>query len=234
MFYAVAVSGCGFLIYQAVSEYCEFNVITITKIKRDVEMTLPAVTFCSQLDNTNDMIIECRGPSKHRCKMSYLTIYERFGERLHCVQLNYGANVTELQKANGEGHDYGYKLILYVLKYTSLKFTLTDNNALVVYKDVKQYVYAGQENEVVLSKTVQTALGPPYSNCNESTDYRQVNCIKDCSIKAMTEICGCKYYSDCWHHLSNLSFECRYAYNNSFVGAVPVHFSLVFTATEII
>ncbi len=56
MFYAVAVSGCGFLIYQAVSEYCEFNVITITKIKRDVELALPAVTFCSGLDNTFDMI----------------------------------------------------------------------------------------------------------------------------------------------------------------------------------
>jgi len=97
--------------------------------------------------------------------MSNWTIYERFGERLHCVQLNYGANASELQqKSNGEGHDHGYKLNLYVLKYENLKLILTDNNARVVYKDVKEYVYGGQETEVVLLRLCRLLLAHRTAN----------------------------------------------------------------------
>jgi hypothetical protein len=45
---------------------------------------------------------------------------------------------------------------------------------------------------------VQTALGSPYSsNCNESTEYRQVTCNEDCYNEAMTKACGCGFPAEC-------------------------------------
>ncbi len=178
-------------------------------------MNLPAVTFCSSDAHTYDMIIDCQGPLNHGCKTKNMIIHEKVYNKLHCVQLNYGTDVTELQKATGEGHTHGYSLVVYQPTNTSARLNLIDNSARVVYREVKEYVYAGQQTEYILSKIVQTSLGPPYSNCNESTEYRQVNCIKDCYREAMTKICGCEYPAECEHHWSNLSHECQYAHKNS-------------------
>jgi hypothetical protein len=209
----VAVTGCGFLVYQAVEQYGHFDVITMTKIKRETRMTLPAVTFCSSDENISEMIIDCvHGTSRKGCKMNNLELYDRYGNRSYCVQLNHGTNATELQKATGEGFRYGYNFTFYQPSSSYIERTVTDNKAQVVRKEIREYVYPGLVTYLVLSKTVQTALGPPHSNCNESTDYREVNCIKDCYIKAMAEICGCRYVSECSSYWSE---ECRNAYYNS-------------------
>jgi len=163
MFYVVAVSGCGLLVYQAVDQYCLFDVITITKIQRKKEMTLPAVTICSNDNNTSDMIIECWAPSEN-CKMKNLTLYDSFIYPVYCVQLNYGTNVSEIQSKEGSG--YGYYLTLFQPKNTFLNLAITDNSSRVVLNEVREPVYPGQETQVVLSKTVQTALSLPYSNCD--------------------------------------------------------------------
>ncbi len=36
-------------------------------------------------------------------------------------------------------------------------------------------------------KPVRLSLGPPYSNCNETLDYRQVNCNDECFNKAISD-----------------------------------------------
>jgi hypothetical protein len=164
----------------------------MTKIKRETNMTMPAITFCSPDENTYDMIIECSGPSGD-CKMSKIELYNRFNNPKQCVQLNNRKNFTELQLNEG----LAYFLTLYQPKYTYLLLAITDNSARVVLDEVILNVYPGYETELVLSKTVQTALGPPYSDCNQSTDYRQVNCIQDCDKKAMIEACGCGYDIEC-------------------------------------
>jgi len=210
----VAVSGCGLLVYQAIDQYCQFDVITMTKIHRQKEMTLPAVTICSQNENTYDMIIECREPSWTDCKMNNLTLYGRmYNENKYCVQLNSGINVTE--KQSKEGYDYGYYLTLFQPKNTDLNLAITDNSARVVSEEVREYVYPGEETDVVLSKTVQTALSLPYSNCDESTNYRQVNCIGDCFDKAMAKLADGRFELYCLPYWSNYSVECQSAYNHS-------------------
>ncbi len=176
-------------------------------------MTLPAVTFCSSDENIYDMIIDCvHGNSRNSCKMRNLELYDRYGNRSYCFQLNYGKNATELQKATGEGFRYGYNFTVYQPSSSYIERTVTDNKAQVVRKEVREYVYPGLLTFLALSKTVQTALGPPHSSCNESIDYREATCIKDCYIKAMAEICGCRFVSEC---SSNWSAECRNAYFNS-------------------
>jgi len=67
IFYSVAIGGCSFLIYQAVDQYSQFDVITMTKIKRDTYMTFPGITICSEYKNTYDMIMQCRRPWWKSC-----------------------------------------------------------------------------------------------------------------------------------------------------------------------
>jgi amiloride-sensitive sodium channel subunit alpha len=193
IFYGVAISGCGLLIYQAVDQYSQFDVITMTKIKGEPNLAMPAITFCSPDNNTYDMIIACIDRSGKDCKMNNLTLYDRYYHPLYCVQLNNGKNVTELQSNAG----IAYFLTLYQPKHTDLSLAITDNNARVILNEASVNVYPGYETDLVLSKTVKTILGPPYSNCYLSTDYRQVNCIEDCDKKAMIEACGCGYDKVC-------------------------------------
>ncbi len=202
IFYAVAVSVCGLLIYQAVDQYYQFDVITMTKIKRETKMKLPAITICSPYENTYTMIIECRGSSGD-CKMNNLTLYNRNNHPEYCAQLNYEKNVTY------EGSVY--YLTLYQPKYTYLLLAITDNSARVVLDEVSVNVYAGQETDLVLSKTVQTVLGPPYSDCNQSTDYIQATCLEDCDKIALKEACGSGYDTE-FQWLYQMSEKCHDAY----------------------
>jgi len=218
MFYAAAVSGCGFLIYQAFDQYFQFDVITMTEIKREIEMQLPTVTICSPFENTYDMIILCDIKGK-ACQMNNLTLYNRNSHPEYCVQINYGMDGTEVQ--SDEGLKYGYRLTLYKHNYVhepSFRLAITDNSARVVSEEVRENLFPGQETQVVLSKTVQTVLGPPYSNCNKSTDYRQVTCIEDCDKKAIKEACGFGYDIERpeWliqmpNRSNELSERCQYA-----------------------
>jgi len=96
----VAVSGCGLLIYQAVDQFCQYDVITMTKIKRQTEMKLPAITICSQDEKFYDAIISCKQPSSYSCNMKNLTVYSRQGSRHFCIQVNNGNNVC-IQVNNG-------------------------------------------------------------------------------------------------------------------------------------
>ncbi len=64
-----------------------------------------------------------------------------------------------------------------------------------------------------MSKTVQTALGQPYSNCNETKDYRQVNCRDECYDKKMSEICECAFPTGCGFAFNNdWSLDCEEAF----------------------
>jgi len=210
MFYAVAVSGCGLLIYQAVDQYYQFDVITMTKIKRETEMTFPGITICSEYENTYDMIL-CIAPVWTYCQMNNLTLYNRYGSRLFCVQINYDKNDTKLQNAYSEGSGFEHSFTLFLYKHENANFSLaiTDNSARVVRKEVNEEVYFGQLTVRFLSKTVQTVLGPPHSSCKQSTDYRQVNCIEDCDKKAIIEGCGFGYNIKKKYKSYELSEECQ-------------------------
>jgi len=88
------------------------------------------------------------------------------------------------------------------------------------------YIYPGQKTEIALSKTVQTALGQPHSDCSQVEDYRQVNCRDDCFNKKMTEICGCAYPTKCGLYSENdWTEECKEALDKK-AGSFRSQFSL--------
>ena len=151
-------------------------------------MMLPAITFCSYY-NTQDMFMQCDyGPEHKACKINNLTLYDKLGHQFNCIQINQGKNKTELDKAKGEGWKYGYSVAFYTPPDSSIIFAVNDNSDQVVEDEIRERVYPGQETQIVLSKTVQNALGPPYSTCNETQEFRQVTCVEDCFKKAMNEV----------------------------------------------
>jgi len=200
VFLVVALVGGICLIYQAAEQYSQYSVITTTKINRQSQLTLPAITLCSMLGLPQDMILYCNGLTFQQplCKWHNLTILID-GHQVNCVQMNHGTNKTDLDKAEGEGSNNGYSMMLYTPPHYPFLhlFAMTDNAARVVLSDVREKVIPGQDTQIALSKTVQTALGPPYSPCNMTQDYRQVTCADDCSYKTMTEICGCYDLVEC-------------------------------------
>jgi len=144
------------------------------------------------------MILYCNyGIEVDDCNWNNLKLDTRLGFQLNCLQLNYGTNKTGLIKAGGEGLNYGYRLLLYYPPDSEIYFAASNNSARLVTTEVREKVYSGQITDIVLSKSIQTVLGPPYSKCNEKQDYRQVTCIDDCFNKAMSEICGCAYPAEC-------------------------------------
>ena len=118
------------MMYQAIDQFLQYGVITMTNIKRETEITMPAITFCSYY-NPQDMILFC-GFENGKCKITNLTIYNKFGIQENCVQLNYGTNVTELVKSTGDGdmRHLGYGILVYIpWDESEFRFGITDNSA---------------------------------------------------------------------------------------------------------
>ena len=109
LFVVALVGNCAF-IYQVVDQYLQFGVINTTKIIRESQITMPVITFRSD-GNPQDMILGCQyGKEYKECinKMNNVTLYTRYVVKYNCTQINHGANLTELVKAEGEGEEYGY------------------------------------------------------------------------------------------------------------------------------
>jgi len=133
-------------------------------------------------------------------KITDLTLYDEFSAKHKCVQINYDTNLNELVKTVGEGDAWlhGYGILVYMPPKSSFRFSITDNSAKIVFENMyNNYIYLGQKSEIALSRTVQTALGQPHSDCSQVEDYRQVNCRDECFNKKMTEICECAYPREC-------------------------------------
>ncbi len=186
MFVAVAIGSCSYFIYLALDQYTRYDVVTMTQIRRETQMTMPAVTMRlgNSSVNIQDSILECGFGyfNPVQCKTNNLTlVYHKDGKKYNAVQLNHGLNKTELQQAKGEGWEYGYRLVLYLPPWSLIFFAVTDNSVQVVSQEMKHWIYPGLEASINLAKTVQNSLGPPYSSCTESLDYRQVNCLAECN-----------------------------------------------------
>jgi len=217
VFFIVAFSGNSYMIYQSLEEFLQYGVITTTKIKTETEITFPALTFCSESNrkdqyNTQDMIMKCKfGPLGEDCKMTNLSVYNNWAERYNCFQLNNGVNPVELIKSKHAGWDYYFNIVLYLPEGAWFRFAVNDNNDKVVSQDVNKEAFPGQYSEIDLIKTNQISLGPPYSNCNETKNYRQINCIRDCFNRNMSEICGCAFPESCGRY-NDWNRKCLDAY----------------------
>jgi len=201
IFFLIGLAGAVYMIYFAVNQFLQFGVITTTKIKNEKEMILPGLTICGEKETkleeivfycvTREASLTTNGTT---CDITHVTIMSKLTQ-YNCLQVNFGKNKEKLAKVVSEGEKIGFELLIYFANYYQLKFGISDNSARVVFDDVYKYLYPGVSTEIALSKTNQIALGPPYSDCNDSVDYRKVTCIDDCYNKNISEYCGCKWSS---------------------------------------
>jgi len=239
IFFLIGLAGGIYMICTCVGEYLQFGVITTTKIIRETEMNFPAVTICSSNNlNITNIIVGCRhgqlnGPN---CRIDTFEFYDK-----SCARLDFSKDKSESFKLYGEGELYGYDILFYNYMRSPLQFVITEDYERLIYEEIRENIYPGQMTSIILSKTNQSSLGPPYSQCKETKNYKKANCIEDCKVNKMTKICGCLFPEECgavsdWpehcskdyfknyftlHHLS-CSMECPIECN-----LVEYHFSRV-------
>jgi len=155
---------------------------TMTEIERETQITFPDIIICS--------------PAFYRsCEINYLKLYDISSTPIECVQINFGANNTKLELAKDTGLMNGYRILLY--NPQEILLTITNNNVKPVFDEVQEILYPGQFTDIAITKIVKTLLGPPYSKCNESTHYREANCIEKCIGSTITSKYGCKFPEEC-------------------------------------
>ncbi len=233
IFVLIGIAGAVFMIYYAIDEFLQFHVITTTKIKSEEDMYLPGLTICATNNDTKtgrnakDMVAKCMLVKNlewsETCNLTDLTVFNKWGFKSNCFQINFGKNKEELL-TEVEGASTGFYFFLYYPNTTRqnyLTFGISNNSARVVYDDVNKFLFPGYLTSITLSKTNQIALGPPYSQCNESVDYRKVNCIDNCYNKNISEYCSCRWpkerescIKNCpskyfYNYLSSVKSQCR-------------------------
>ncbi len=118
-------------------------------------------------------------------------------DKVNCIQFNFGTNKDRLVKFYKNRTRFSFTSHFYYPNDTKLYFGLTNNSARVVLEDLTEDLFPGHDTYVALSKTEQTALGPPHSQCNDSEGYSQLICTENCFNKNITESCGCDYPVEC-------------------------------------
>ncbi len=204
------------MIYQAFEQYYQYGVITMTKIKRELSMTMPAITICHMhfifpygiMDyKIEDMLIDCYSPTGQNCSEQSLKLYSGLVSQCNGFQLNHGTNLAELIKVDSH---VAYTFVFYNPSWYPIRFAVNHNSDQVVLAEIRERVIPGRLTHIVLSKTVQTSLGPPHSQCNETPGYRKVTCVEDCINKA----CGCVFPEGCQYN-NNWTYNCPFDNNFS-------------------
>ncbi len=211
-FILLGMVACFILVSQAIGQYNEFNFSTMAVIRSKVNMSMPAITLCSY-GNISGMLLQCTfGYAEETCFFENLTnyAYESSEYRQDCIRLNLSENKSEMLQL-GPGWNNGYSLIFYSPNYDDeIKFGVTDTNTVPVDVEINQPLNLGTF-DILMTKTEQTSLGEPYSQCRNSPGYRQVNCVQECYFQKMSEICQCQFPRNC----STLSAECSSAWRLS-------------------
>ncbi len=211
LFFVGGFAACCFMIYQSVDQFLQFGVITTTKIIKNIEITFPMITICSRYHRIHKMITECnQGREKIKCKMTNTTV-----GLWKCIQLNTGTDNSELFKTIGEDYRYGYEIRINNNFSDEIKIAVTVNNVPVAQFDLKETIYPGLRTHFVLSKTIQKALGPPFSECNETVGYSYQNEVVNCFNNGMSKMCGCKYPVNCGFDANNQTKICDNALNQN-------------------
>ncbi len=207
VFFLISLGGFVFMAYQTVEQFTKYEVNTMTKIKRETEITYPVFTVCSKNNSMQNLIVNCRHIKNDTkaCQIQYLSLFNEYSYQKHCFQLNSIINQTEPVKTKGDGWQNGYEIFLENPLDDFITLTVKNNNVKAIRDEETLTIYRGHETDIVLSRRVQTVLGPPYSQCNDSAEYSQVNCIEDCFSAGMSKLCGCRYPDGC-----SLNFNCKH------------------------
>lgn len=222
-----SVSFCFYFICNVILQFLSYDVVTSIRVIRSDEIDFPAVIFCEDSNDINFdehlRILDC---TYHKIPCDFWEIFEKvtilyWGTYTTCLRFNVkklNSNVT-IYTADRPGWEYCLYMVLSFPKH--LDYYIGDNTYEPVFSNIKGVINPGILTDLVLSKTVQRTLGPPYNKClkegqtfdsdlfretiQSGYTYRQVNCYDRCLSKIYIEKCNPmknKHSNECYNNLT--------------------------------
>jgi len=215
-FILVLFSGCIQNIFENMSDYYQYTVITKIEYVNEYPMELPAITLClaylgSISISTNATLEE----SLVGCKISgtvcdikdFYSFETRTSYRndiIQCHVLNGGRNSSghpnKIKSTRTTGFTSGYSLQFYLPKDHFIFHYINDAYVKPTTYEINKYFSRGIAYDFVLEKTVETKLEFPFNNCWERINLPDTPLVKQLSAANITyrqvncfELCFQKY-----------------------------------------
>jgi len=217
----VSVCFCTFFILTSLQQFLGFDVVTNIRVVKVAEIDFPAITFCEHTNNMNfdNSLYKCTFNGQ---EYSPQAVFERiemlyFGGIKKCLRVN-GRKINDLNKklfkSNRYGGDNGLNVVMGFPSH--VHYYIGDNSYDPGYYSLVGLTNPGKTTDLIISKTTQTRLGPPYNQCLKDGNtfdsdlfretaakdytYRQVNCFDLCFRQYYIKACSSTegVYTECY------------------------------------
>ena len=244
LFISASIFGCLAFIRSSVLQFIHYDVVTTIKIRGLSQLIFPSVTLCRSYNNTNifdaKQIISCYFAGEESCFENFekIIIYAS-GSYRSCLRFNGKRNSSNKKVffSQNFGYHFGLKISLHLPVEQATYMNIADNRVAPVDGSFLTFLSGGSTTEISMKKAVQSALGPPYSDCvnsnkliiksiNSGYIYQKANCQNDCFYRHYTKVCNCSLpglnevnhvepcvkYSNCYlEHFKNFDYEAKCA-----------------------
>jgi len=180
-FFLVLFSGCIQNVFENISDYYQYTVITKIEYVNEYPMALPAVTLClasymsysfSTKASFDDSLLNCT-ISGSLCDIKDFYSFEARAsynnELLVCSVLNGGRNSTghlkKIKRTKTTGPDSGFVLQFYLPKDHFFFYFINDAHVKPTMSEINRYFPRGTTNDFIMDKTIETKLESPFNNC---------------------------------------------------------------------
>ena len=200
------MGGCFYLISKSIIDFKNYEFITNIKIIYESELTYPAVTLCPNFQSTDNLhILDYQFEGKTLDKNSFEKIFvsELPNINKSCLRFNG-------RRSNRPGFDGGIRLIYYThnesIPWVS---TFVHENTIepLLFEELSKIPELNKISSLIIEKTIQTSLGPPFSDCISEDDkgsFRNTNLVKETFNLGFSyrrykchELCFKKYCKNC-------------------------------------
>jgi hypothetical protein len=174
--FLASVGVCAWFIYQSISNYFNFDVVTNIQLDYVNRIKFPIISICliglEQSINLNTELLSCKFQN-YDCSLQ--NDFELFQDSFHgiCLRFNSGKNMmgktleTKYSYAKGNQNSLNMEFFLYNTGSSSesgLIIYITDEIT-DSFKDVGLYISTGQSTRISINKYKVVKQQQPYSNC---------------------------------------------------------------------
>ena len=200
--FLISFAGCSYTIFTAVADYLNYDVITVTELKPEVEVIFPAVTLCRKSPILLSMVSDCQFKTTIDCKsmLDSITIKNNNKQAVNCIRFNAfkADNKSELRKVNGIGSNNGFEIHISESDFLDQIEVYVEDNYLNDYTEsIPVFAESIYNYEIQIYKDLVVNLPNPYNDCKEIDDpsYRRLNCLDSCTQKEVNSKYNCSIQS---------------------------------------
>jgi len=201
-FFLILFSGCIQNVFENISDYYQYTVITKIEYVDEYPMTLPAVTIClarvSPYFSTNATLEK----SLHRCEVGgtfceandFFSFEARTSfptnASINCYVLNGGRNSTghlsDIHSTRTTGVMSGFILEFLLPKDHFIFYYINDAFVKPTTSEIIKPITTGTINQFILEKSVEAKLEYPFNNCWERKNLPDTPLVRQLSASNIT------------------------------------------------